>query len=158
MTPTNGSELELENNESLNIYCRMPVRSATIKICSKLSCCASCWKNYLLIWHLYNPGWKTCYFPCCWKQIELYQETLQSKTVYGSRLRKNYRCDIFPKKERNYTDERTNGVSSSDMLLTWTRAGSAWLLFSTYNHNGLNWNLNSTLIFMPLRFHEILLQ
>ena len=50
--------------------------------------------------------------------LELYQETLQSKTVYGSRLRKNYRCDIFPKKERNYNDERTNGVSSSGRLLT----------------------------------------
>ena len=49
------------------------------------------------------------------KQIELNQETLQSITVYGSRLRKNYRCDIFPKKERNYNDERTNGVSSSDI-------------------------------------------
>ena len=56
---------------------------------------------------------------------DIYQETLQSRTVCGSRLRKNYRCDIFPKKERNYTDERTNGVSSSDMLLTWTRAGGA---------------------------------
>ena len=51
-----------------------------------------------------------------WKQIELYQETPQPITVYGSRLRKNYRCDIFPKKERNYNDERTNGVSSSACL------------------------------------------
>ena len=50
------------------------------------------------------------------KQIEIYQETLQSRTVCGSRLRKNYRCDIFPKKERNYNDERTNGVSSSACL------------------------------------------